>query len=89
MEKGWAPDYARPQTPQEIAEVNERIRKFEYYGIPYNCFDEGDGEIEKLWDEASMFIMMGKDIPEDMEEKLLKFKAKASTLSDNEDKTKI
>lgn len=42
MKVNFLPDYARPQTPQEIRETHERIRRFEYYGIEYNNFDGGE-----------------------------------------------
>ena len=78
MKLNFLPDYARPQTPQEIRETHERIRRFEYYGLEYNAFDEGDfdeSKKEKDRDEARMLILMGKEIPKDLEERLLRYKA--------------
>lgn len=78
MKVNFLPDYARPQTLQEIRETHERIRRFEYYGIEYNNFDGGDlpeSEKEKDQDEARILILMGKEIPKDLEERLLRYKA--------------
>lgn len=78
MKVNFLPDYARPQTPQEIRETHERIRRFEYYGIEYNNFDGGElaeSKKEKDRDEARILILMGKEIPKDLEERLLRYKA--------------
>ena len=77
MKVNFLPDYARPQTPQEIKKANERIRKFEYYGIEYNNLDGGElaeSKKEKDRDEARILILMGKEIPKDLEERLLRYK---------------
>lgn len=88
LELNFLPDYARPQTPQEIKKTNERIKRFEYYGIEYNNFDGGEldeSKKEKDRDEARIFILMGKEIPKDLEERLLRYKAEDER-STNENK---
>lgn len=88
LKLNFLPDYARPQTPQEIKKTNERIKRFEYYGIEYNNLDGGElaeSKKEKDRDEARMLILMGKEIPKDLEERLLKYKAEDERFT-NEDK---
>lgn len=61
-----------------LSTANERIRRFEYYGIEYNNLDGGElaeSKKEKDRDEARILILMGKEIPKDLEERLLRYKA--------------
>lgn len=68
-----------PQTDEQIAETDRREKLYDYYGIPYGVFDGEkknieESEIEKDRTEAQILIMQGKEIPHDLEKRLLKYK---------------
>ena len=80
MKKSFLPLGYVPQTEEQIAETERRENLYDYYGIPYGIFDgdekEDSTEIEKDRTEAQILIMQGKEIPKDLEERLLRYKEK-------------
>lgn len=78
MKKSFLPLGYVPQTEEQITETERRENLYDYYGIPYGIFDgdEKDDsiEIEKDRTEAQILIMQGKEIPKDLEERLLRYK---------------
>lgn len=67
----------RERTQQEKDEEERKIRYARSLGIMLDCFD-GSGEIDKKkerdrW-EALYYIEIGKEIPKDLMERLLKYK---------------
>lgn len=65
-------------TQAEIEEKERRKKKLKSLGIDIDVIDDGieSEDIDKL--QARILIMDGKDIPKDLEEKLLKKKRKAT-----------
>lgn len=78
MIKSFLPLGYVPQTDEQIAETERREKLYDYYGIPYGVFDGEEEiefiEIEKDRTEAQILIMQGKEIPKDLEERLLRYK---------------
>ena len=78
MKNSFLPLGYVPQTEEQIAETERRENLYEYYGIPYGVFDGEEkvdsNEIEKDRTEAQILIMQGKEIPKDLEERLLRYK---------------
>ena len=78
MKKSFLPLGYVPQTEEQIAETERREKLYDYYGIPYGIFDGDENvdsiEIEKDRTEAQILIMQGKEIPKDLEERLLRYK---------------
>lgn len=67
----------RERTQQEKDEEERKIRYARSLGIMLDCFDES-GEVDKKkerdrW-EALYYIEIGKEIPKDLMERLLKYK---------------
>lgn len=78
MKKSFLPLGYVPQTEEQITETERRENLYDYYGIPYGIFDGDEKvdsiEIEKDRTEAQILIMQGKEIPKDLEERLLRYK---------------
>jgi hypothetical protein len=76
--------FGKPVIPTEekIIEQKTRFEKYDYYGISYGCLDgegqtEGEGyytEKDKDRAKARLLILGKKEIPKDLEERLLKYK---------------
>ena len=81
MKNSFFPLGYRPQTEEQISELEYREKLYDYYGIPYGVFDDPkneieDTEIEKDRTTARILIMQGEKIPEDLEKRLLDYKEK-------------
>ena len=79
MENSFLPLGYQPQSEEEIKMTEEKEKLYEYYGIPYGVIDgsekeEKDIEIEKDRTTAQILIMQGKEIPEDLKNRLLQYK---------------
>lgn len=72
-------------TPEEVEKQAKKFEVYDYYGIPYGQFDgdeynEGDIIPEEVYkkitdrEEARLLIMKQEKIPEDLAERLLKYK---------------
>ena len=66
-------------TDEQVRERNAKFAKYEAYGIPYGILDDTHGEgkrtsIDKDREQARLLIMQGKNLPKDLEERLLKYK---------------
>lgn len=66
-------------TDEQMKERDEKFRKYEMYGIPYGILDDTCGEgkrssIDKDRETARILIMQGKDVPKDLEKRLLAYK---------------
>ena len=67
-------------TEEQVIKQKSIFSKYEYYGIPYGNFDTseaGEGfksqkEVDR--EKARLLIMQGKSIPQELEDKLLKYK---------------
>lgn len=68
----------KPQSKEDIDRREKRLALYDYYGIPHSTFDEIDipKKIEKDWSEAVALIVSGKNIPKDLEKRLLEYKSK-------------
>ena len=68
----------RPQSQEDIDRREKKFKLYDYYGIPHSIFDEIDipKKVEKDWSEAVALIMSEKNIPEDLEKRLLEYKRK-------------
>lgn len=71
--------FGKPIIPTK-EEINAQKRKFElydYYGIPYGQIDDSkEAETQKDLDrlQASIYIMKGEEVPQELAERLLKYK---------------
>lgn len=79
MGNSFLPLGYQPQSEEEIKMTEEKEKLYEYYGIPYGVIDgsENDNkdiEIEKDRTSAQILIMQGKEIPKDLEQRLLRYK---------------
>lgn len=79
MENSFLPLGYQPQSEEEIKMTEEKEKLYEYYGIPYGVIDgsekeEKDIEIEKDRTTAQILIKQGKEIPEDLKNRLLQYK---------------
>lgn len=79
MENSFLPLGYQPQTEEEIKMTEEKEKLYEYYGIPYGVIDgsekdDKDLEVEKDRTMAQILIMQGKEIPADLEQRLLQYK---------------
>lgn len=79
MENSFLPLGYQPQSEEEIKMTEEKEKLYEYYGIPYGVIDGSekdnkDIEIEKDRTTAQILIMQGKEIPADLEKRLLHYK---------------
>lgn len=79
MENSFLPLGYQPQSEEEIKMTEEKEKLYEYYGIPYGVIDgsekeDKDLEIEKDRTTAQILIMQGKEIPSDLEKRLLQYK---------------
>lgn len=67
-------------TQEQVKDQQLKFQKYDYYGIPYGYFDtseEGEGykskkEIDR--EKARLLILSGKNIPKDLEIRLLQYK---------------
>lgn len=65
---------------EQIEAQKTKFKKYDYYGIPYGYFDtskdgEGyDSKKERDREQARLLIMSGKNIPKDLEIRLLEYK---------------
>ena len=53
-----------------------RFQRYEYFGIPYTVFDGdgcGDPDKQDCLDEAHLLIFQGKELPQELEDKLYKY----------------
>lgn len=68
----------KPQTPEQLQEQEARFKRYDYYGIPYGIIDDPEDEeitqIEIDQVEAVTLILQGKEIPKDLEQRLLSYK---------------
>lgn len=79
MSNSFLPLGYQPQSEEEIRMTEEKEKLYEYYGIPYGVIDGIDNpnkeiEIEKDRTTAQILIMQGKEIPKELEQRLLKYK---------------
>ena len=67
---------SRPQTEKEIEAQEARELQYDFFGIPHDIFDgdEHDDQRDKDYEEAHYLIMVGKQLPEDLKERLLIYK---------------
>lgn len=60
-----------------------KFSMYDLYGIPYGILDgeqDGEGNItekERDYDKARILIMQGKDLPEDLKQRLLQYKGES------------
>ena len=67
------------QTEEQIKAQKIRLEKFEFYGIPYDSLDGfGDenqsSQVDQDRSVARLLILQEKEIPKDLEERLLEYK---------------
>ena len=79
MSNSFLPLVYQPQSEEEIKMTEEKEKLYEYYGIPYGVIDGAENpskkiEIEKDRTTAQILIMQGKEIPKELEQRLLKYK---------------
>lgn len=79
MSNSFLPLGYQPQSEEEIRMTEEKEKLYEYYGIPYGVIDGTDNpnkeiEIEKDRTTAQILIMQGKEIPKELEQRLLQYK---------------
>lgn len=79
MANSFLPLGYQPQSEEEIKMTEEKEKLYEYYGIPYGVIDGSekdnkDIEVEKDRTTAQILIMQGKEIPADLEQRLLQYK---------------
>lgn len=79
MSNSFLPLGYQPQSEEEIRMTEEKEKLYEYYGIPYGVIDGADNpnkeiEIEKDRTTAQILIMQGKEIPKELEQRLLQYK---------------
>jgi hypothetical protein len=66
----------RCQSEEEISLQEKMEQLYKYYGIPYDIFDDKvtKTQIQSDRNMARELILLGKDIPEDLEKRLLEYK---------------
>jgi hypothetical protein len=64
------------QTEEEIKLNIKRQELSEYYGVPFGVFDSYDEDKQEIKDKAyaQALILEGKEIPDDLKERLLQYK---------------
>lgn len=68
------------RTQEQIDEQERKFKLYDYYGIPYGILDGGhdcscmDMQKEIDREDARLLIMQGKEIPRDLEDKLMRYK---------------
>lgn len=69
-------------TEEQIEQQQIKFKRYNYYGIHYGEFDGndyGEGRLsqkDKDIEQARILIMAGKEIPKDLENRLLEYKKK-------------
>lgn len=69
-------------TEEQIEQQQIKFKRYNYYGVPYGEFDGndyGEGRLsqkDKDIEQARILIMAGKEIPKDLENRLLEYKKK-------------
>lgn len=68
-----------PQTSEELAKQDKKFKQYDYYGIPYDKLDDTSREtasieVEEDRNKASLLIMQGIELPDDLKQRLLKYK---------------
>lgn len=86
MANSFLPLGYQPQSEEEIKMTEQKEKLYEYYGIPYGVIDglekeEKELAIEKDRTEAQILIMQGKEIPEDLGKRLLRYKENDKSLN--------
>jgi hypothetical protein len=68
------------QTEKEIELNIKRQELSEYYGVPFGVFDSYDEDKQESEDKAKAqaLILEGKEIPDDLKERLLQYKKLAN-----------
>jgi len=63
-------------TPEQGEQEERKFALYDTYGIPYGIFDGEQYLTQKDKDrsKAMLLIMQGKDLPEELKKKLLKYK---------------
>jgi len=77
MKKGYLPYGYIERTQEQIEKQERKIQLYEYYGIPYGVFDDGQDSVsQKDIDraQADLLIEAGRPIPVDLAERLLEYK---------------
>lgn len=69
---------------ERIRSQQDKFKKYDYYGIPYGCFDGNDegnfSQYEQDCEEARLLILQGKELPEELAKRLLEYKKNGETV---------